>query len=107
MLLMLRTHFFLKPCRTTKTRQSFFVWKGRRMGRIDYNNVVGQRFGNLKVISEEKRDPKYGPRFLCQCDCGNQKVILGHSLIKGYSKSCGCRRGCRGDYSGIGGTVYL
>lgn len=29
-------------------------------------------------------------RWLCRCDCGNEKVILGSSLVTGHTKSCGC-----------------
>lgn len=49
----------------------------------------GQRFGWLVILKEvEKRG--YLRRFLCKCDCGNEKkVYLGH-LCNGHTKSCGC-----------------
>lgn len=51
--------------------------------------MVGQRFGSLVVIkrvqSENKRD-----KWLCKCDCGNEKEVLGYSLRSGNTKSCGC-----------------
>ena len=54
-------------------------------------DLTGQRFGRLVVIQRADND-KYGKaRWLCLCDCGNQKVILGGSLRKGSTKSCGCR----------------
>ena len=31
-------------------------------------------------------------KWLCQCSCGNQKIIDGKTLRNGSSKSCGCRR---------------
>lgn len=30
--------------------------------------------------------------WLCQCDCGTQKVKKGAELRGGYSQSCGCSR---------------
>ena len=28
--------------------------------------------------------------YLCQCDCGNFKIVSNHSLKSGNTKSCGC-----------------
>ena len=58
-------------------------------------NLVGQRFGRLVVLQRvnDKIDPKTGKhktKFLCQCDCGNQKEILGAVLKSGKTLSCGC-----------------
>lgn len=50
---------------------------------------TGKKYGKLTVI-------KYighinsGTGWLCRCDCGNEKIISGHSLRSGTSKSCGC-----------------
>lgn len=56
--------------------------------------MIGRRFGNLVVIGETKshRVPSGAihRKFLCQCDCGNKKAIIGYTLRKGISKSCGC-----------------
>ncbi len=45
----------------------------------------GERFGKLIAI-------KYIPdkKYLCKCDCGNEKIIRTCSLIQGYTQSCGC-----------------
>jgi len=32
----------------------------------------------------------YGFYWLCQCDCGGTKEIIGTSLSRGFSLSCGC-----------------
>ena len=58
-------------------------------------DLVGQRFGRLVVLQRvnDKIDPKTGKhktKFLCQCDCGNQKVVLGSALTQGTIRSCGC-----------------
>lgn len=58
------------------------------------NNLVGQKFGRLKVISRaEDNVSKSGYRTVmwnCICDCGNQVTVRGKSLKNGDSKSCGC-----------------
>ena len=41
-------------------------------------------------MPREKRPSSTGRYYLCQCDCGNQKVIYGHNLKTGNTKSCGC-----------------
>lgn len=52
--------------------------------------MVGRRFGRLTVM-ERADDLEPGrPRWLCRCDCGNEKVVRGISLRKGDTKSCGC-----------------
>lgn len=58
-------------------------------------NIVGMRFGKLFVI--EKSEPirsKNGKiecaRWKCRCDCGNEIVVVGNSLRRGLTKSCGC-----------------
>lgn len=52
-------------------------------------NLLHQRFGMLLVIEEA---PTYNnsARWLCQCDCGNKKIIRTSHLVNGDIKSCGC-----------------
>jgi hypothetical protein len=53
-------------------------------------NLSGGRFGRLVVISYA-RDQKWH----CVCDCGAHTVVLGQSLRRGMTKSCGCGMGWR------------
>lgn len=55
------------------------------------NTLIGQRFSRLIVISEAQKS-KSSRRYLCRCDCGIEKVIISASLIRGYTRSCGCLR---------------
>jgi hypothetical protein len=56
--------------------------------RID---IVGNRYGRLVVVSYSHADPKnFKAMWLCKCDCGNSKIIMGGSLKQGHTKSCGC-----------------
>jgi hypothetical protein len=44
--------------------------------------------------------------FLCECDCGKQKTVLGSSLVTGASKSCGrCAAITHGESSGVHETT--
>lgn len=56
------------------------------------NNILGQKFNNLLVIGEEKSNKRGRAMWLCKCDCGNIKIILGAELLSNKVKSCGCRR---------------
>ena len=52
-------------------------------------DLTGKRFGYLKVIKQDGviRSHK---TWLCECDCGNKKVVIGSKLLQGQVKSCGC-----------------
>lgn len=54
------------------------------------NDLTGKRFGRLTVLKFVDTD-KYGKsRYLCRCDCGNEKIVKREHLINGGTKSCGC-----------------
>lgn len=54
--------------------------------------LTGKRFGKWVVV-QEVAERKHGQVcWLCKCDCGNEKVLVGAVLRKGKSKSCGCYR---------------
>lgn len=59
------------------------------MRKID---LTGKRFSRLVVISEADRKQGQTSRWLCKCDCGNEKIIKGNHLTSGLTKSCGCLR---------------
>lgn len=48
-------------------------------------DISGKRFGRILVL-------KYvgNSRWLCRCDCSNEKIIRRDALIQGRTKSCGC-----------------
>lgn len=52
------------------------------------SDFVNQKFHRLLAIKKIKKSGRCW--YLCQCDCGNQKVIAGWRLKSGYTKSCGC-----------------
>lgn len=52
-------------------------------------DLTGQRFGRLVVIGIHPTDTRK-TYWVCQCDCGNMKVVRSDSLQCGAIKSCGC-----------------
>lgn len=55
-------------------------------------DLTGQRFGKLLVLRQDGHTSDGKIKWLCRCDCGNEKTISGASLKRGHSKSCGCGR---------------
>ena len=60
-----------------------------------YIDLTGKQFGYWTVISKAEKPKNLkspGAYWLCKCVCGKEKIITGHSLLQGKSKSCGsCR----------------
>lgn len=53
-------------------------------------NLIGKKFGRLTVLKRMANDKHKKPMWLCKCDCGEEKIVLGLSLKSGNTKSCGC-----------------
>ena len=78
-------------------------------------NLEGQRFGRLIVIKRVKNEVlsngRKGSYWLCQCDCGNTKVVRGTHLTDGNTQSCGCLQRetllkCRTVHGQFGTRIY-
>jgi hypothetical protein len=54
--------------------------------------IRGQTYGRLRVLEYSHRDKNGKVHWLCECTCGNIKVICGGSLRSGLTNSCGCLR---------------
>lgn len=52
--------------------------------------MSGQRFGKLVVIKRDGSGDDGKAVWLCVCDCGQEKSVLGKSLRSGNTTSCGC-----------------
>ena len=53
-------------------------------------NEAGKKYGRLTVIKYVGNN-KYGRAlWACECDCGNEKAVLGADLRSGKVRSCGC-----------------
>jgi len=53
-------------------------------------DLTGKRFGRWTVIKRAENERFGRTQWLCQCECGNIKIVHGNSLRKGLSASCGC-----------------
>lgn len=51
---------------------------------------IGNRYGRLVVLERGENAKSGYAKWLCKCNCGNEKVILGTSLRNGDTRSCGC-----------------
>jgi hypothetical protein len=54
-------------------------------------DLTGEKFGRLLAL-ERAQSRHNRATWLCVCDCGKRKVVLGRSLRIGKTKSCGCIR---------------
>lgn len=54
------------------------------------SSIVGKRFGRLTVASLQWNGTQKRNYALCQCDCGESKLINISNLRKGATTSCGC-----------------
>jgi len=55
-----------------------------------YIDLIGQKFGRLTVIKRSGCNKFRQVMWLCKCECGKGKVIIGQHLRIGATKSCGC-----------------
>ena len=66
--------------------------KTKKMGLNNLNDLTGKKFYYLTVIKKGTTKQGSNWKWLCKCDCGNEKEIAGSDLIKGNIKSCGCQK---------------
>lgn len=52
-------------------------------------DLTGQRFGRLTVIGLQPTETRK-TFWVCECDCGNMKVVRSDILQSGNTRSCGC-----------------
>ena len=57
-----------------------------------FEDLSGKNFGFWKVISRAENSKEGSARWLCQCECGTQRIIKAQALKYGRSKSCGCHK---------------
>lgn len=57
--------------------------------KIDQTQFIGKRYNFLTILSHESTKNRK-VFFLCQCDCGNKKIIRKDCILDGNTQSCGC-----------------
>lgn len=57
-----------------------------------FNDLTGQKFGRLTVVSRAENAKNNRARWNCICDCGNPEMVTVEAthLKQGKIKSCGC-----------------
>ena len=74
----------------------------KKLSQISKENFIdetGNRYGKLVVLKKiENLSTRNGTKWLCQCDCGNYKEVMGIDLRKGIVTSCGCLGKSKGEY---------
>jgi hypothetical protein len=61
------------------------------MGRGNYEDKVGKKFGSLTILKVlEKTDKNWNVICEARCDCGTIKTYRIYYVLNGYNKSCGC-----------------
>jgi hypothetical protein len=54
------------------------------------SDILGKRFGRYTVVKRAANNRHKQARWICRCDCGTERVVLGYSLTSGHTQSCGC-----------------
>ena len=89
----------IQSCGCLRNERS--VQAKEQLGLVD--NLVGQRFGYLTVISKaEKRGSGGEVYWNCVCDCGNTTTTRGHDLKRkdeNRTVSCGCKHMSIGEFN--------
>jgi len=57
----------------------------------EWPDLTGQRFGMLTVVGQAPSTDKGRRCWICKCDCGTEKIVLGSNLRRGTTVSCGCK----------------
>ena len=63
-------------------------------------DLTGRRFGKVVVKGFHGVNKNRVSQWLCECDCGNEIVVIRNSLISGNTTSCGCKYRSFGDITG-------
>lgn len=53
-------------------------------------DISGQKFGRYVVLARAGKDRHGNYLWSCRCDCGAVKTVVGSSLRRGRTQSCGC-----------------
>lgn len=52
--------------------------------------TINDTFGKLTIIAPAPPAKHRHRQWLCQCECGNTKIVRDEALAGGRTKSCGC-----------------
>lgn len=77
---------------------SFVLYRGimsrqnmRERSRLKRETLNGTRYTNLVILAPVWHDQSNSWRAKCICDCGKETIVRYAKLVRGGTKSCGCR----------------
>lgn len=71
----------------------------------EIKDITGQTFGRLTAIRRVGRNEHRQSMWLCQCECGNEVIVMsGHLKEGGHTTSCGCKNRDNHTTHGMSGT---
>lgn len=57
---------------------------------MKFENLIGQRFTRLIVVSQAESNKHGHTKWNCKCDCGKEVIAYASDLKRGGRPSCGC-----------------
>lgn len=57
-----------------------------------FDNLIGRKFGRLTVLGLSEKQSGRKSYWVCECECGNKKLIRSDCLKRGQAQSCGCMK---------------
>ena len=61
-----------------------------------FDNLTGRKYGRLTVLGLSEKRSGRKSYWVCECECGKQKLVRSDSLKCGQVQSCGCLRDEKG-----------
>lgn len=53
-------------------------------------DLTGRVFSRLTVVKQAGRNKRKKVKWLCSCECGQEKIVDAHNLVSENTRSCGC-----------------
>ena len=75
--------------RAGRTKSCGCLWK-EEISKTNTRDLTGQTFGRLIVLFRNGSTKEGKDIWHCKCTCGNECDVIGTSLTKQYTQSCGC-----------------
>lgn len=70
-----------------------------------FENLIGQKFGRLTVLGLSEKKSGRKSYWVCECECGNKKLVRSDCLKRGQVQSCGCMKEEQ-DKVNLGRTIH-
>ena len=76
-------------CRWATKSEQAINRRHSQLARPPRRDLTGLRFGTLVAVSYLRSDKSRKSIWLCQCDCGKTKEVIGTRLTRDLVKTCG------------------